>query len=223
MYRMSEREQVEVRKQLDELLAKGWVRPSTSPYGHPILFAYKKDGSLRMCVDYRSFNANTRPDRYPIPRIDELLDRLGGSRFFSKINLRAGYHQVGIAEGHLHRTAFCSCWGLFEFTVLLFGLCNAPSTVQRLMNSVLGPEVMGEYVLVHLDNILVFSRMWEEHLTHLRAVLEQLRAHTLFAKRSKYEFGLANVEFLGHVVGAGGVRVDPSKASAVASWMLLMS
>ena len=127
-YRMSQTELQEVREQLDKLLAKGWIRPSTSQYAHPILIARKKDGTLRMCVDYRRLNSNTVVDRYPIPRIDDILDRLSGAKVFSKIDLQQGYHQVAIEPGHEHRTAFQSRWGLFEYTVMPFGLVNAPTT-----------------------------------------------------------------------------------------------
>lgn len=189
LYRMSEPELAEVRRQLDEMVAKGWIRPSVSPYGHPILFARKKDGGLRMCVDYRSLNKNTRLDRYPIPRVDDILDRMAGARYFSKIDLASGYHQVAIEPGHEHRTAFASRWGLFEFTVMPFGLVNAPSTFQRLMN-VIFSDCLDRFVTVYLDDIMVYSRTAAEHEEHLRDVFRRLRSNGLCAKRKKCAFGL---------------------------------
>ena len=124
---MSPFELAECKKQIDEMLAKGWIKESTSEYGHPLLFVKKKDGTMRMCVDFRGLNANTRVDRYPIPRIDDLMDRLNGAKVFSAIDLRAGYHQMRIHDAHTHYTAFVSRWGLYEYTVLPFGLVNAPS------------------------------------------------------------------------------------------------
>jgi hypothetical protein len=154
---MSESELAELRKQLQELLDKGFIRPSTSPYGAPILFVKKKDGSMRMCVDYRMLNKITVKNRYPLPRIDELLDRLHGAKYFSKLDLTSGYYQIRIKDEDIHKTAFRTRYGHYEFTVMPFGLCNAPATFQRLMNDVFRPY-LDKFVLVYLDDIFLNRR-----------------------------------------------------------------
>ena len=204
-------------RQLQDLLAKGFIRPSTSPYGAPVLFVRKKDGSIRMCVDYRALNKDTIKNKYPLPHIDDLLDRLAGARHFSKIDLRAGYHQVRIAAGDEFKTAFRTRYGHYEFTVLPFGLTNAPATFMRLMNDVLY-SFLDKFVEAFLDDVLIYSRTVEEHLVHVRLVLEKLREHKLYAKRSKCDFLRENIEFLGHHISAKGLRPLVSKTEAVALW-----
>ena len=217
IYRMSEAELSELRKQLDELLEKGFIKPSASPYGSPILFVKKKDGSMRMCVDYRALNKLTIKNRYPLPRIDDLLDRLHGAKFFSKIDLASGYHQIPIKPEDTHKTAFRTRYGHYEFLVLPFGLCNAPATFQRMMNDIFRDH-LDRFVLVYLDDILIFSKTAEEHERHVRTVLELLRKHKLYAKMKKCEFGRTGVEFLGHVVSSEGIATDPHKIDAVKAW-----
>ena len=186
---MSQLELEEVKKHLDEYLSKGWIQPSTSQYNHPILFIRKKTGELRVCIDYRDLNNNTIIDRYPLPRIDDTLDRLGKAKIFSKIDLASGYHQVEVHPDHRHRTAFQTRFGLFEYTVMPLGLCNAPSTFQRLMNSVFC-EALDKFCTVYLDDILIFSNTPQEHLQHVEFILSKLRSNSLFAKPTKCEFGL---------------------------------
>ena len=217
VYRMSPAELEEVRKQLDVLLANGWIRPSESPFGAPILFVRKKDGSLRMCVDYRRLNAITVKNRAPLPRIDELFDQLQGATVFSKLDLAQGYHQMRVAEQDVHKTAFRTRYGHFEFLVLPFGLTNAPSAFATMMSAVLRPY-LDKFVVVFIDDILVYSRTEAEHLQHLRTVLRALQEHDLHVKLSKCDFGLPEVEFLGHVVGADGIKVDPKKTDAIQRW-----
>ena len=188
-YRMSPLELKEVKKQLDDLLSKEWIQPSVSPYGAPILFVRKKEGSLRMCVDYRALNAQTVKNIYPLPRTDELLDQLHGATIFSKIDLQSGYHQVRVADEDVSKTAFRTRYGHFEFKVLPFGLTNAPATFMSFMHDVLRPY-LDVFVVVFLDDILVYSKTEAEHLVHLDLVLEKLREHHLFAKLSKCAFGL---------------------------------
>jgi len=154
---MSPKEMEELKKQIDRFLKLGHIRPSTSPYGAPVLFAPKKDGGLRFCVDYRALNKNTIKNRYPLPKIDELLDQLAGASVFTKIDLRSGYHQIRVVPEDVYKTAFRTRYGHFEFTVVPFGLCNAPATFMRLMNSILHPY-LDKFVVVFLDDILIYSR-----------------------------------------------------------------
>ena len=173
-YRLGPAEQDELEEQVKDLLAQGFIRPSCSPYGAPVLFVPKKDGRWRMCIDYRALNKQTIKDRYPLPRIDLLLDRLGQARVFTKLDLAQGYHQIAMAEDSIAKTAFCTHLGQWEFVVMPFGLCNAPSTFQRLMNKVFAKE-NNSFILVYLDDILVYSRSFEEHWDHLQRALERLR------------------------------------------------
>lgn len=214
---MSQDELVEIKRQLSEYLEKGWIRPSASPYGSPVLFVRKKDGSLRMCIDYRALNKQTKIDSYPLPRIDEIFDRLSKAQYFSKLDLAQGYHQIAMAEGHEFKTAFTCRYGTYEFTVMPFGLTNAPSTFQRLMNNVFS-DVLDQYVTVYLDDILIFSESYEDHVRHVESALARLQQHQLYAKYSKCEFGLKEVEYLGHIIGHHQVKMDPSKVSAIKDW-----
>ena len=216
-YRMSYAELEAIKKQLAEYTERGFIRPSSSPYGAPVLFVKKKDGSLRMCTDYRALNKITIRNQYPLPRIDELLDRLHGARFFSKVDLASGYHQVRIKEADVPKTAFTTRYGLYEFLVLPFGLCNAPATFMRMMNNVLRPY-LDTFVIVYLDDILIYSRNAEEHKQHLKTILELLRKHQLYAKRSKCQFGVKNVEFLGFTITDRGLEASPAKVDAVREW-----
>ncbi|KAK8942809.1 hypothetical protein KSP39_PZI009568 [Platanthera zijinensis] len=216
-YWMAPRELEELRIQLDELLENGFIRPSSSPWGAPVLFVKKKDGSMRLCIDYRELNKVTIKNRYPLPRIDDLFDQLRGSAVFSKIDLRSGYHQLRIRESDIPRTAFRSRHGHFEFLVMSFGLTNALSAFMDMMNRVF-KDFLDKFVVVFIDDVLVYSRNVEEHDQHLRLVLSALRNHKLFAKLSKCEFWLPQVSFLGHVVNKDGISVDPEKVAAVMEW-----
>ncbi|KAJ9511015.1 hypothetical protein QJQ45_002809 [Haematococcus lacustris] len=217
VYRMSQEELDELKRQLDELLAKGYIRPSTSPFGSAVLFVRKKDGSLRLCVDYRALNQLTIKNRYPLPRIDDLLDQLAGATVFSKIDLKSGYHQIRVAEADIHKTAFRTRYGHYEYTVMPFGLCNAPATFQRLMNDIFRPH-LDQFVLVYLDDILIYSQSEAEHLEHLRTVLGLLRQHQLYANLSKCAFFLPSMDFLGHIISAAGIHPDPAKIRAMVEW-----
>ena len=216
-YRMSPVELDELKKQLAELTESGFIQPSKSPYGAPVLFVRKKDGSMRMCVDYRALNKISVKNKYPLPRIDELLDRLAGATVFSKLDLRAGYHQIRIAEGDVPKTAFRTRYGSFEFLVLPFGLTNAPATFQGLMNTVFS-DMLDTCVVVYLDDILVYSASEADHAQHLEAVLQRLLEHQLYAKQSKCEFFTRRVDFLGHIVSSKGVEVDDKKLDIVRDW-----
>jgi len=215
--RLSATELDELRKQLTELEAAGFIRPSKSPFGAPILFVKKKDGTMRMCIDYRALNRITIKNSYPLPRVDELFDRLQGARFFSKIDLRSGYHQIRIAPEDVPKTAFRTRYGHYEFLVLPFGLTNAPATFMHLMHQALRP-LLDECALVFLDDILIYSKTLEEHKQHVRRVLDALREQKLYAKESKCEFFKHEVEFLGHRVGQDGVRMMEDKVEAIREW-----
>ena len=218
-YRLSIAEKEELKRQLEALLEAGLIRPSKSPWGAPVLFVKKKSGDLRLCIDWRRLNAQTKKNSTILPRIDDLLDELGTQvRFFTKIDLRSAYHQVRIAPGDIEKTAFRTPFGHFEFTVLSFGLCNAPATFQSLMFEVLRP-FLGRFVCVYLDDVLIYSESWDEHLSHVRSVLQALRHHKLFVNSTKSEFGIQKTTYLGHVVEAGGrVSPDPAIVAAVVDW-----
>ncbi|KAK5811041.1 hypothetical protein PVK06_026360 [Gossypium arboreum] len=184
---MSPPELEELRKQLKELLDTGFIRPSKSPYGAPMLFQKKHDGSLRMCIDYRALNKITVRNRYPIPLIADLFDQLGSARWFTKLDLRSRYHQVWIAEGDEPKTAYVTRYGSYEFLVMPFGLTNAPATFCTLMNKVLQP-FLDRFVVVYLNDIVVYSKSLDEHVEHLREVFQTLRENELFVKEEKCTF-----------------------------------
>ncbi|GBG59009.1 hypothetical protein CBR_g24357 [Chara braunii] len=216
-YRLSIPEATELKRQLKELLRLGFIKPSNSPWGAPLLFVRKADGTLRLCIDYRGLNRYTVKNSYPMPRSDELFDCLAGNRFFTKIDLRSGYHQIRIAAADQPKTAFRLRFGHYEFTVMPFGLTNAPATFQRAMNDILR-DILEQYVLVYLDDILVYSRTLEEHLRHLRDVLDCLRRHGFYAKLSKCRFAQQKVEFFGHYLSDQGLHMDDAKITAIAEW-----
>ena len=216
-YRLSPKEHEELQAQIEDLLAQGHIRPSASPYGAPVLFVPKKDGRWRMCVDYRALNRQTIRDRYPLPRIDDLLDRLGKARHFTTLDLASGYHQIAVKEEDIPKTAFRTQRGQFEFVVMPFGVTNAPSTFQRMMNS-LFKEELDDFVLVYLDDILVFSSTLEEHIAHIRKALERLRSAKLYARLHKCAFFQRRVEYLGFDVSAEGIQPSQDKVKAIVEW-----
>ncbi|KAL0378531.1 UNVERIFIED_CONTAM: Retrovirus-related Pol polyprotein from transposon.6 [Sesamum radiatum] len=216
-YRMAPVELQELKKQIEELLEKGFIRPSTSPWGAPVLFVKKKDGSMRLCIDYRQLNRVTVKNKYPLPRIDDLLDQLKGATTFSKIDLRSGYWQLRIAEKDIPKTAFRTRYGHYEFLVMPFGLTNAPAAFMALMNRTFH-KYLDQFVIVFIDDILVYSRSMEEHEQHLRIVLQILKEKELYAKLSKCEFWINQVVFLGHVISGDGVMPDPAKVKAIMEW-----
>ncbi|KAK9031836.1 hypothetical protein V6N11_056122 [Hibiscus sabdariffa] len=216
-YRMAPKELKELKTQLQELLDRGFIRPSTSPWGAPVLFVKKKDESLRMCIDYRQLNKMTVKNKYPLPRIDDLFDQLRGASVFSKIDLRSGYYQLKVREQDVLKTAFRTRYGHYEFLVMPFGLTNAPAAFMDLMNRVFH-EYLDQFVVVFIDDILVYSRTEEDHDRHLRLVLQTLLENQLYAKLSKCEFWIREVVFLGHVVSSEGIWVDPKKVEAIVNW-----
>ena len=186
-YRMSASELGELKKQLEELLEKQFIRPSVSPWGAPVLLVKKKDGSMRLCVDYRQLNKVTIKNRYPLPRIDDLMDQLVGAEVFSKIDLRSGYHQIRVKAEDISKTAFRTRYGHYEYSVMPFGVSNAPGVFMEYMNRIFHP-FLDRFVVVFIDDILVYSKSEEEHAEHLRIVLGVLKEKKLFAKLSKCEF-----------------------------------
>ena len=207
----------DVRQHIQELADKGVIRPSSSPYASPIVIVRKKDGSIRLCVDYRKLNAITWRDAFPLPRIDETLDAIGGASFFSTLDLASGYHQVAMHEDDQEKTAFTTPFGLWEFKRMPFGLSGAPATFQRLMQSSMNDLVL-RILLVYLDDVLVFSRDFKEHLKRLETVFTRLRQIGLKLNPEKCRFGARNVNYLGHVISEEGIATDPGKISAVNDW-----
>ncbi|GKB45213.1 putative reverse transcriptase domain-containing protein, partial [Tanacetum coccineum] len=200
-----------------ELTDKGFIRPSSSPWGAPVLFVKKKDGSFRMCIDYRELNKLTVKNRYPLLRIDDLFDQLQGSSIYSKIDLRSGYHQLRVREEDIPKTAFRTRYGHYEFQVMSFGLTNAPAVFMDLMNRVCKPY-LDKFVIVFIDDILIYSKSKKEHEEHLRQILKLLKKEELYAKFSKCEFWISRVQFLGHVIDCRGIHVDPAKIESIKDW-----
>ncbi|GJV98959.1 putative reverse transcriptase domain-containing protein [Tanacetum coccineum] len=216
-YRLAPSEMQELSNQLQELSDRGFIRPSTSPWGAPVLFVKKKDGSFRMCIDYRELNKLTVKNRYPLPRIDDLFDQLQGSSVYSKIDLRSGYHQLRVRDEDIPKTAFRTRYEHYEFQVMPFGLTNVPVVFMDLINRVCKPY-LDKFVIVFIDDILIYSRNEEEHANHLRMILELLKKEKLYAKFSKCDFWIRIVQFLGHLIDSQGLHVDPAKIEAVKNW-----
>ncbi len=206
-----------VRAHIKQLLDSQIIRESSSPYSSPIVLVQKKDGGLRMCVDYRQLNSKTRKDAFPLPRIEKSLDGLAGAKWFSTLDLASGYSQVEVAEKDRAKTAFCTPFGLFEFNRMPFGLCNAPSTFQRLMERMFG-DCRYQSVLLYLDDLIVFSSSVQQHLKRLEEVFSRLQKQRLKIKMSKCHFFQTQVKYLGHVVSTEGVSTDPDKVAAVRDW-----
>ncbi|GJS20138.1 putative reverse transcriptase domain-containing protein [Tanacetum coccineum] len=220
-YRLAPSEMQELSNQLQELTDRGFIRPSTSPWGAPVLFVKKKDGSFTMCIDYRELNKltikNHNDPLYP-QRIDDLFDQLQGSSVYSKIDLRSGYHQLRVRNEDIPKTAFRTRYGHYEFQVMPFGLTNAPAVFMDLMNRMCKPY-LDKFIIVFIDDILIYSRNEEEHANHLRIILELLRKEKLYAKFSKCDFWIRIVQFLGHLINNQGLHVDPAKIEIVKNWM----
>jgi hypothetical protein len=216
-YRMVATELAELKKQLNELEQKVYIKSSSSPWRAPILLVKKKDGIMRLCVDYRALNEVTVKNKYPLPWIDGLFDQLKGAKYFSKIDMRLGYYQLRIRSEDVPKTTFVTRYGQHEFIVMPFGLTNAPGYFMNLMNKMFMKE-LDKFVVVFIDDILIYSRSTKEHGQHLRIVLGKLRDHQLYDKFSKCEFWLQKVSFLGHILTTEGVVVDHEKVTVVANW-----
>ncbi|KAH0712645.1 hypothetical protein KY289_008604 [Solanum tuberosum] len=207
----------DLKEELKDLLDKGFIRPSVSHWGAPVLFVRKKDGSLKICIDYRQLNKVTIKNKYPLLRIDDLFDQLQGATCFSKIDIKSGYHQLRVRECDIPKTTFRTRYGHYEFLVMSFGLTNAPAASMDLMNRVF-KTYLDMFVIVFIGGILIYSRNEEDHVSHLRIVLQTLKDRELYEKFSKCEFLLESVAFLSHIVSGEGIKVDTQKIEAVQNW-----
>nr|GFA19961.1 putative reverse transcriptase domain-containing protein [Tanacetum cinerariifolium] len=216
-YQLAPAEMQELSTQLQELSDRGFTRPSSSPWGAPVLFLKKKDGSFRMYIDYRELIKLTVKNRYPLPRIDDLFDQPQGSRVYSMIDLRSGYHQLRVREEDIPNTAFRTRYGHYEFQVMPFGLTNAPAVYMDLLNRVCKPY-LDRFVIVFIDDILIYSKNRKEHEGHLKLILKLLKEEELYAKFSKCELWLSKVQFLCHMIDCKGIHVDPTKIEAIKDW-----
>ncbi|MCO5601487.1 hypothetical protein L7F22_055608 [Adiantum nelumboides] len=208
-YRVSAAQQKEIMSQVGELLEKGLIQPNSSPFCPPVLLVQKKDGSWHMCIEYRALNKNTIKNRFPIPRIDDILDKLEGAAMFSRIDLKSGYHQIRIRSEDVHKIAFRTAFGLYKFLVMPFGLTNAPATFNRMMDRIFRPHQ--QFVGTFFDDMIVYSKNEEEHRHHLAIVFKELRSHRFLINAKKSEFFLEEIHFLGHIVSKDGVRMDLAK------------
>ena len=206
-----------MKENFKDLLDKGFIRPSISPWGALMLFVRKKDGSIRMCIDYRQLNKVTIKNKYPIPRIGDLFYQVQGARYFSKIDLRSGYHQLRVRDSDIPKTSFKTRYSYYEFLVMSFRLTNAPAPFMYLMNE-LFKQYLDLFVIIFINDILIYSRSEEEHASHLRVILQTLKDRQLFSKFSKYEFWLQSVVLLGHIVSSEGIRVDSQKIETLKQW-----
>lgn len=217
-YRLTEQQLAELRKYIDTNMEKGWIRPSSSSAGYPIIFVPKKDGSLRLCVDYRQLNEITKKNRYPLPLIEEIQDRFRGTTWFTGLDIRDAYHKIRIKEGEEWKTAFKTRFGLYEYLVMPFGLTNAPATFQALINDALY-EYLDDFVTGYLDDILVFTKgTKEDHTEKVKKVLQRLQKYGLYLKPKKCEFFKKEIKFLGHIVTTEGIKMDPEKIQAILDW-----
>lgn len=217
IYKLSQTELTALREYIDENLAKNFIQHSKSPAGAPILFVKKKDGSLRMCIDYRGLNKITIKNRYPLPLISGLIDQLGKARIYTKIDLRGAYNLVRIKKGDEWKTAFRTRYGHFEYNVMPFGLTNAPAVFQHMMNNVFR-EFLDQFVIIYIDDILIFSKNEKEHKEHVCLVLQKLREIGLYAKLEKCMFHQYQVEFLGYIISESGISMDPPKVATILKW-----
>ena len=218
-YRASFAKQEFMREELRELLEEGKIRKSHSPYGSPVVLPLKKDGSYRFAIDYRRLNKITRKDGFPLPRIDDILDRLTDAKYFATLNAKSGYHQIPMAEKDIPKTAFVVPDGHYEWLVMPFGLCNAPATFQRFMNELLA-GLLPEKSVVYIDDILVFGATWDEFISNLKEVLHRIATHGVVLNFKKCSFGYTKVQFLGHVIQYDGIRLNEAKAEILQSYPL---
>ncbi|MCO5553915.1 hypothetical protein L7F22_007441 [Adiantum nelumboides] len=215
-YRVSQAQQEEIMRQVNELVEKGMVRPSSSPFCSPILLVHKKDGTYRMCVDYRALNKITIKNKFPVPRIEDLFDKLQGSTYFIRIDLKSGYHQIRIVNEDILKTAFRTTFGLYEYLVMPFGLTNAPATFNRMMERIFRPH--HNFTGVFFNDVVIYSKSMEEHKKHLQIIFQALRDNKLFINQKKSEFFLQEIQYLGHIISKSGIHMDPSKLEVIKEW-----
>jgi hypothetical protein len=216
-YRHPKKYKDEIEKAIKELLDMGHIRPSSNPFASSVVLVKKKDGTMHMYIDFRALNKKTIKNRYPIPRIDELLDELHGVVYFTKIDLRSSYHQIKMREEDIPKTAFRCHYDHYEFLVMPFGLTNAPTTFQSCMNHVFNKQLR-KHLLVFFDDLLIYNKTWEEHLQHVEQILTIMEGQSLYAKESKCEFGMTEVLYLGHIIGVKGVHVHQEKIQVIVEW-----
>jgi hypothetical protein len=217
VYSLSREEEVEAKKWIDENLSKGFIRESGLQVGSPIMFVKKKDGSNRLCVDYRALNAVTIKNRYPLPRTDDLIKTIKGAKIFTKLDLKLGYNLVHVKEEDVWKTAFKTKWGLFETLVMPFSLTNAPTAFQHFMNDIFR-DILGVYMVIYLDNILIFSANEEEHKDHIKEVLQRLQRNKLYCSLKKCSFHVPEVEYLGLIVSGSKLSMDDEKIRTIKEW-----
>ena len=213
-YRLNQIELQELKRQLNELLERDSIRPNKSPFGAPVLFVSKKDGKFMMCVDYLSFNIITIKNNYPLSKINDLLNRVAGAKVFSRIDLKSVYYQIRIAKEYKEKMACRTRYGSYEFLVMPFGLCNALATFITLMNSIFHHE-SEDFVVVYIDNILIFSKLRRKHAKHLEAVLKKLKENKLYVTLKKSEFELQEIKFLKHILNQEGIMPDSRKIKVI--------
>jgi hypothetical protein len=216
-YRYTPQQKDEIERQIGDMLQAGLVTPSLSPHACPVLLVKKTDGSWRFCMDYRKLNANTIKNKFPMPIIDEFVDEIAGSKYFTKLDLNSGFHQIRMAETNEFKTSFKTHHGHFQLRVMPFGLTNAPAMFQCLMNSIFA-QFMRKFVLVFMDDILIYSKTLEDHVQHLSQVFAVLRDHKLFIKFKKCAFAQQQIDYLGHIISVNGVSTNPSKISTMVDW-----
>ena len=215
-YRVSQDQQEEIMRQVSELVDKGMARPSSSPFCSPVLLVHKKDGTYRMCVEYRALNKITIKNTFSVPRIEDLFDKLQGSIYFSRFDLKSGYHQIRIVPEDIHKTAFRTTFGLYEYLVMPFGLTNAPATFNWMMETLFRPH--RSFTGVFFDDVIIYSKSLEEHKKHLKVIFQVLRDNKLYVNQKKSEFFLKEIQYLGHIISHAGIRMDPSKLEVIKEW-----
>ena len=218
VYPISPGEETELKKFIDENLAKGYIRKSKSPQAAPFFFVAKKDGKLRPVQDYRYLNKGTIKDAYPLPRISDLMDKLRGKKYFTKMDVRWGYNNVRIKEGDEWKAAFKTKFGLFEPTVMFFGLCNSPATFQRMMDNVFAEEIAEGWLTIYMDDLLIASETLEDLDEKTKRVLAKLKDNDLFIKPEKCEFATAKTDYLGFIIEEGRISMDPTKLAGIKDW-----
>ncbi|MCO5574478.1 hypothetical protein L7F22_028263 [Adiantum nelumboides] len=220
-YRVSHAQQEEIMRQVNELVEKGMVRPSSSPFCSPVLLVHKKDGTYCMCVNYRALNKITIKNRFPVPRIEDLFDKLQGSTYFSRIDLKSGYHQIRIVNEDILKTAFRTTFGLYEYLVMPFGLTNAPATFNRMMERISRPH--RNFTGVFFDDVIIYSKSMEEHKKHLQVIFQASRDNKLFIYQKKSEFFLQEIQYLGHIISKSGIHIALISSSNSMSWFSKIS